>query len=600
MILSLGPVVRYELITTARRGRFYFVRAAYGLCLLFQLWSLFRAWEATHPGGGSFDEIQAFAEDAFLQFAGLQGIGLMVLIPALVSGVIADEHQRKTLHYLLASRLSSAEIVLGKMGARLVHVACFVALGLPIVSLLMLYGGLNPENILFVYIGTFTTTAFVAGMCIFLSILARRPREAILMGYALLALWLYVPIAISPYAHHLDWPLNWVPPVNEILLGTNPIQLWYEATAASSTKVMFINKPWFAARMPSFWAVGSEFVWKFWIMAGAQLLAGLLFLALAIAGLRPLRGSSWPGSEPTAGWWTKLRKRYRGFVDAQAAKAVVKNELLVTRSSRPSCGDNPMFWKERYTRLGGGLRWLSSRPVALFFSVLLGCFLFDVGAPVVADLVQGKWSYHSWSAMNSAIRGTSVALAFFGMLAVAAASATTLTGEREQDTWISLATTLLNPGEVILAKQYGAIWSAHWIGLAMVISWGLGLLMGALHPLGVLAATAIVAATAWLIAAAGILASSIAKNSTRALAFTFVFLGLLVVLSQSPLNLWLALVSYEDVARLWEQTPPPGYSRVSVRPADLPLLVVVPVLESALAALFTLLSIRRLRATWVA
>ena len=69
-----------------------------------------------------------------------------------MAGIIPDEFQRKTLHYLLASRLSSAEIVLGKLGARLVHVVAFVALGLPIVSLLMLYGGLNPANILYVYL----------------------------------------------------------------------------------------------------------------------------------------------------------------------------------------------------------------------------------------------------------------------------------------------------------------------------------------------------------------------------------------------------------------------------------------------------------------
>ena len=95
----------------------------------------------THPAGGTAEQIQTFAEATFIQFAGAQGLALLCLIPALVAGVIADEHQRKTLHYLLASRLSSAEIVLGKLGARMVHVATFVALGIPVVCLLALYGG---------------------------------------------------------------------------------------------------------------------------------------------------------------------------------------------------------------------------------------------------------------------------------------------------------------------------------------------------------------------------------------------------------------------------------------------------------------------------
>ena len=54
------------------------------------------------------------------------------------------------------------------------------------------------------------------------------------------------------------------------------------------------------------------------------------------------------------------------------------------------------------------------------------------------------------------------------MLTVAAASAVSLTGEREQDTWISLATTLLTPGEIVRAKQFGAVGTARraWVGTA--------------------------------------------------------------------------------------------------------------------------------------
>jgi ABC-type transport system involved in multi-copper enzyme maturation permease subunit len=114
MMLGLGPVMRYELVTTARRGRYYLARVVYGLCLLGLLWREFADSEQYYPGGGTIDQVHQFAESVFVQFAGAQGLTLLFLIPALVAGVIADEHQRKTLHYLLASRLSSAEIVLGK------------------------------------------------------------------------------------------------------------------------------------------------------------------------------------------------------------------------------------------------------------------------------------------------------------------------------------------------------------------------------------------------------------------------------------------------------------------------------------------------------
>jgi hypothetical protein len=70
MMFGLGPVMRYELITTARRGRYYLARVVYGLCLLFLLWGEFQTWEVGHPGGGTVAEVHRFAESAFIQFAG--------------------------------------------------------------------------------------------------------------------------------------------------------------------------------------------------------------------------------------------------------------------------------------------------------------------------------------------------------------------------------------------------------------------------------------------------------------------------------------------------------------------------------------------------
>ena len=64
---------------------------------------------------------------------------------SVVAGVIADEKQRKTLHYLMASRLTSFEIVLGKLLARMLYVAVLLGVSLPVLSLLVLFGGIDPR-----------------------------------------------------------------------------------------------------------------------------------------------------------------------------------------------------------------------------------------------------------------------------------------------------------------------------------------------------------------------------------------------------------------------------------------------------------------------
>ena len=105
--------------------------------------------------------------------------------------------------------------------------------------------------------------------------------------------------------------------------------------------------------------------------------------------------------------------------------------------------------------------------MVLFFSVLLGCYLLDVAYPVVlTSLVDG----------SGGSRGSERRPAQFehdtgrrGDAGIAASAAVSLTGEREQDTWISLATTLLTPAEIIRAKQFGTIWSARRVGLAILL-----------------------------------------------------------------------------------------------------------------------------------
>jgi ABC-type transport system involved in multi-copper enzyme maturation permease subunit len=589
MIFGLGPVVRYELITTARRGRFYLARVVYGLALLLLLWNEFRSFNTNHPGGGTIEQVQTFAEATFIQFAGAQGAAVLCLIPALIAGVIADEHQRKTLHYLLASRLSSAEIVLGKLGGRLVHVGTFIALGIPVVCLLALYGGLNPENVWELYLGTFTTVIFASGLSILVSIMARRPRDAILAAYSLEALWLLLPVFLVDFSRHLeDGPLWWVAPVNHCVLLINPAYVWEIAT----WKTYSFTR----GGLRSAWFLG-QFMSAFYWMVGLQALFGLSFVALAVMGLRPMRGNSWPGAQPQTGWWSRLAARISSVSNARVAASLTQNTLLLSSPDRPPCGDDPMLWKERHTSLGGGLRWLRSRPMLIFFSVLIGCYLLDVAYPLFVAAIKGGGHEGSRLAVTASLRSASVFLAFVGMLGVAASAAVSVTGEREQDTWISLATTLLMPAEIVRAKQVGAVLSVRRIALALLVMWAAGLGLLAIHPLGVLAAALYLVLIAWFVASLGVFASAFARNSTRALATTFIAILIFSAISQWPMTVWTLLFSYQDLAPLASQSPFATKSLLAALTwvSALSPIVAFPYLG---AALMNFGSRQRLRTTW--
>src|SRR5262249_2250758 len=153
-----------------------------------------------------------------------------LLTPAIVAGVIADEKQRKTLQYLLTSRLSTSEIVLGKLAARLLHVGVFLAIGVPVLSLLSLFGGVDPVEVLLAFAATIAGAYFLACLAILVSTHARRAREAISLCYLLVLFWLFVPSLITflrPQGGIWQTIFEWFEPLNDLVVQSSPIYFLY-------------------------------------------------------------------------------------------------------------------------------------------------------------------------------------------------------------------------------------------------------------------------------------------------------------------------------------------------------------------------------------
>ena len=358
MFLSLGPVMRYELITTSRRRRYYVLQSGLRADLAESTLGIVSASgrRSMHRGPGRCRtgtgrarsrKIQAFAEDSFIQFAGVQGLALLILISALVAGVIPDEFQRKTLHYLLASRLSSAEIVLGKLRRRLVHVVAFVALGLPIVSLLMLYGGLNPVNIFYVYMGTATLVLFAAGFSIAGLGAGARPRDAVLAAYGLGAIWLLRAAERAGSRAILE----------DGAAGLDA----HGQPSAARIRTQFTSgrsrpaglRPDGGGFIPGWAASWNSFEWHFAVDGKHP--GGV---RTALSGRRPspccVRCAARPGraGNRETGWFTRIRAGFRRFAEAtcnrgaRAQRAACSHAGIARRAARIPCSgrsDSPAW-----------------------------------------------------------------------------------------------------------------------------------------------------------------------------------------------------------------------------------------------------------------
>lgn len=494
-----GPVFTMELVTTARRRRYFVLRALFGTFLLYLLWqsyeSMFRYWGRSGRQV-SVAEMANFAQGVFISVAVTQGIAVLVLTPVFFAGVIADEKQRKTLHYLLASSLSSAEIVLGKLSARFLHVLVLVSVGLPIISLMTLFGGVPPDAVAGSYAATLTTAFFLASLSLLVSTQARRTRDAIIVVYLLEIAWLSFPAVVEGMVmmtldgvfdlddrmvfSWVDWVASWVD-------LTNPFRMGWALLAGRAGGAPLSRLAW---------------------MMGAQVVIGLVFLALAVARLRPVFQRQ--GSEParTRVPWASRLRRPRAL---------------------PECGDDPMRWKELHVgRPAGLVRRLSWLCIAVGLLVV-GYFTIYLGWHAVGELlVEGYWdtgtSYYRRGEFNALIRTTTTIVYVLWTLALAVAAGSGITGEKEEDTWISLLTTMLTPREIIVSKMVGAVWRLRLLIAVVVVLGVLGLLLGALHPFGALAMAVTLATFTWFTAALGTHISLNARNTTRATVWTVAIL----------------------------------------------------------------------------
>jgi ABC-type transport system involved in multi-copper enzyme maturation permease subunit len=158
--MLFGPIFSVEMTTSARRARYFLVRAIYAVIVFLVLFSVyvdvFRYDDLT-----DISTIARYAATFFLAFSVVQLGAVFLIGPAMVVGTIATERERRTIEYLFASQLSNVEIVLGKLAARLLHVAYLVLAGLPILALAMLLGGISPEVLLMIFVITLSSIVLV-------------------------------------------------------------------------------------------------------------------------------------------------------------------------------------------------------------------------------------------------------------------------------------------------------------------------------------------------------------------------------------------------------------------------------------------------------
>jgi ABC-type transport system involved in multi-copper enzyme maturation permease subunit len=199
---GLGPVFVYEWLMASRRWQMYAVRA---LVVGVLLGALVLVWEMELRDRYRFQPQQPLSykdygrigEIFFDTIVGTQLALILLAAPGAAAGSVCLDKMRGNLLHLLVTDLSAAEIILGKLAARLLPVLGLVACSVPVLMVCSLLGGLDPYAVAAAYTVMLGVGVFGAALALLFSVWGRKPHEVLLVVYLIEVLWLLAYVIYS-------------------------------------------------------------------------------------------------------------------------------------------------------------------------------------------------------------------------------------------------------------------------------------------------------------------------------------------------------------------------------------------------------------------
>jgi ABC-type transport system involved in multi-copper enzyme maturation permease subunit len=207
--LNFGlPLLTKELIEQSARRRTYVIRTVYALVLYGTTLWIFQRQLSSGVGNGF--SILGQGHTLFAALASLEFWGIYLFLPAMTCGVLTAEKERDTLGLLLLTKLGPWTIIFEKLFSRLVPMATFVLLSLPLLAIAYSLGGLEVSDIAKLMWILAATALQVGSFAVLCSTWFRTTAGAFLATYVLGAAMIAVSGLLFDY------------------LGRTPLAFWFQ------------------------------------------------------------------------------------------------------------------------------------------------------------------------------------------------------------------------------------------------------------------------------------------------------------------------------------------------------------------------------------
>lgn len=467
-------VAAWDMTRQARRPSFFLMRLTLAAFIAFQIVMIWwgQVEERRWWSGGDSDALVPISQIVFAIeriFTGsiiIMSVGLLLFCPALTSGTIAGDRERKIWHDLANSPLSGWSILMGKMVARLATLFAWILVALPLWAILSLIGGLDPRAIMLVMLAMFFYGWIYAALGLLASVATKRSRDALGLVMSAVCLLVFVPLTFPEILRGIGLQSSRFRNLLDFAMILDPVYTLPDLPR-------WINQP-LTSRQASRISLPRFFLIISLIGPALTLLAGLLLRPLGRrldseghAGHRPARAAGVGGKR--GGLWTFFPNSSNLWLFRLLAE--------------------PMMAKERRVRPGSRLtRNLRRFALGLYLCISIGILGASLGRAIQEVLTYGYYSQRTPG--RSAVSGICIGITFcsalilhFGVMLDAAGR---LVMEKEQDTWTTLLSTPVTPPEILAGKAFGALWSWRWVFVHLGLTWFATVAVGALSPLGLM------------------------------------------------------------------------------------------------------------------
>lgn len=176
-----NPVLQKEL-----KLRFRFFKSVTGLMFYLSALLIFVAGflliVMDMSGNGYLRPSESFY--LFIMLSMIQMALVLFITPGLTAGAISSEREKQTLNMLLMTTQTSTQIIIGKLTSSVAYLGLLLMAGLPIYSLVFLFGGVSPSQLITIFLFYFVTMLGIGSIGIFFSTILKRTITAVIATYS--------------------------------------------------------------------------------------------------------------------------------------------------------------------------------------------------------------------------------------------------------------------------------------------------------------------------------------------------------------------------------------------------------------------------------